>query len=1011
LQVWSAATSSSCQKPQDSSGRVPTGQLTKSPQPFLSRLEGLPGPAFTTASALTCVLACSSATRRARRSYKVLASKVRRCRLSRFATGQTAEGVEVDKDSSISSIMLDLPMVVNQTGESTEERANSVIQHRLMMDGNYQGALSLVERHLDRFDMANMVSALQICARDTKESGELEKRMIQQDPNFVMLFRAIKGEILADVTKAKPRMLATIMWSCAHLNIFDNLLSSTITAEAARKIDEFESMDISGMLFAVGKLGITPPATFIQGLAREMRRRAITDFTPSSIASVVYGCARIGLRDERILKISSDWLSMVDEEVIDDVSLATLIYGYARLEFFDARVFSKLSRRVVDISDSLSGTSISMISLGLALSTTQLQESVYTLEELGRVVVARIDEFENGFIPQYALAMGRCAVILQKQGRVKVKTLSELRFENADPVPNAIIDQVIGKPVFGDEGGRGRAMPDRELREFSLSELNLITYGLMRMGCRNEEYLLRTCPLFARRAAELTDVELVNILYAHAKLQWVHMEMINALVDEIWRRDMLKTMAPIQLATVAYSMALYRLREDWLMEGIVNEMCTRVSLSDESRPSFQANDGTVWDDIKSPAQQLSMVVWACAILNFQTHAEVLTSIALEALVDAWQKEPKECSTSSLVITLWASAVLTGGSSALWMLKAIFLPEFWGSLEVSSQCSMMHAVLATLGAEEGLEVEDMEGWDFCWKIYEENSNIIVSWQNDSLSQLLNMRGVAHRKNGVVPALPGFTEPKVRGDIVVEPLSLIVEVDGPRRWTIPMKKVYELRRTLSGSPDEVFRSVIGMVETDSRDYTLQTGPAVWKRRVVKHCGWKVVTVSWVDEEAFFAEALATLAKKVGSVDPELAAEAQAQAKAEEERLAAEEAAKDEEVDLYGDEVSVPYSEDGPEGLQDVMSEAADVGGKKVKNTAAEAYSRYEQTLRDKHKLAMEELERRLMEERGNAAGTSDFSSYMEFRKWQVKVEKAVFKEMMVDLQQTLDQQPRQDVEDQE
>mmetsp|Transcript_5806 Transcript_5806/g.13810 ORF Transcript_5806/g.13810 Transcript_5806/m.13810 type:complete len:990 (-) Transcript_5806:90-3059(-) len=938
----------------------------------------LAGAAWAATAASVCLVAVGHFVRRARRHRDDARFLVKRSRLTRCAMEKTSGELAVsvaDEDEMLSPIILDLPMVVNTFDETAEARAANVIQHRLQMDTTYQAALQLVDRHLDRFSLINKVSALVICAREARDSAELDKRLIKHDPNFVLLFKRIKEEVLQNASTIKPRTLGDILWSSAHLNIFDNLLSEKILEDAKDRLDEYSSPDISYLLFAAGKLGIQPGSLFMQALSREIGRRGYSGFAPNAISMVVYGLARIGLIDRRVLDKTALYIMKCDEEMLDQAAVCTLMYGFAKLDYFDVNLFGKLSRRLVDLKSSLTGRQINMATLACSLTVAKLQEAVYVLEELGRAVSERIDEFDDRFISQYALAMGRAALVQREQGMGN--RMQDMPSDNQDPIPNAIIDSVIGKRVLMDRGSQGRAGSSRELKNFALSELNLITYGLMRMQCRNEDYLQRTCLLFSRRAAELTDIELVNVLYAHAKLQFVHIEMIHALLEEIQRRDMLKTFDPLQVATVAYSMALYRLRSDWLFDGIVTQMCNNIS--------------------EYTAQQISMVCWSCAVLNFRPHAEVLASISIEAMVEKWSTG--DANLRNFMLTLWACTVLAGKSCGLWLLEAILSYRFMDYMTDETELSMLHQILATLHAELGIATEEMRGAETALKCYQETTDRIGR-QNDDLSRLLNLKDISHKKNFMVPALPGRVAPLVRGDIIVEKLRLIAEVEGPKRWTLPLDKTYELDRNLMGAPEQVYQEVVH-IDKDNRSpdeddenpkntIFWATGSAVWKRRILRQCGWKAVSLSFVDQEELFASALQTYFQK------EEARERREDSKQPEETLDDSKQLTlrdpDEDIDPFGD---VDYPADDEDGFREAIPEYTEPP--RVRQESTSPMSAYERDLRAAHKRAMEELSQRLEEERGNVAydGYDGVESYMDFREWQVKVEIAVLKEMLEEL----------------
>merc|ERR1719265_1776744 len=58
----------------------------------------------------------------------------------------------------------------------------------------------------------------------------------------------------------------------------------------------------------------------------------------------------------------------------------------------------------------------------------------------------------------------------------------------------------------------------------------------------------------------------------------------------------------------------------------------------------------------------------------------------------------------------------------------------------------------------------------------------------------------------------------------------------------------------------------------------------------------------------------------------------------------------------------------------------------------YTEYEKRLRLRHRSALHELMRRVVEERGNAASALEYATHIEYRRNQVSLEKEVFQEMV-------------------
>merc|ERR1719264_1041415 len=138
------------------------------------------------------------------------------------------------------------------------------------------------------------------------------------------------------------------------------------------------------------------------------------------------------------------------------------------------------------------------------------------------------------------------------------------------------------------------------------------------------------------------------------------------------------------------------------------------------------------------------------------------------------------------------------------------------------------------------------------------------------------------------------------------------------TIPLDKVMtELgSEEVCGKPEDVI-----MIAREAVELPL-TGSAAFKRRLLRKCGWRVVTVTFDENEEYIAEALNTMANKKKKAD--------AGAQPMTETLGAEE-----------------FS----------FSEAGAMVEEEESNL-----SEYEVKLRERHREALEELRRRILEGTG-------------------------------------------------
>lgn len=818
-------------------------------------------------------------------------------------------------------------------------RSSIVIQQRLMGETEYQAVLKLVEKYLPKFDIDNLVTAMHMCALAAKES-ELKKRQIIVDPNFAGLFNAVKEAALEDAGALSPRTSSDLLWSCAQLSIFDRDLFTELVAAATRRLDTFPAKGISMLAFALGWVGHAPRASFMQALVRELRARIDSEFDPRGLAILVYSMKRLGIRDERLLKIVGDHMLKTQLEGFERSDVIQLAYAFGKLEYFDPSVFSQISRYTVANLNELEPGQVVMVSLAFAHASGRLEEASQAMEAIKEVWRTRLGEMKHYQLASYAFALGKHKVLTTppEQMRRGKYILTETSLDGM-----AIVDQVV----------------DRKMPTFSVKDLVSIKYALMRLEHREENFLKEMAEELIERAAELTPMELVNAMYAFARVEFVHIPFVDGMVQEIKRRDMLDDMGHLLIATLVYSLAVMRIKVSWIMEAAAIRTCGAVrEMSD---------------------QQVSMILWSMAVLDSKIHAEAVVSTALEDM----SKRLREYGEVSIACNLWAAALLTGTSSALWVLDTLFASGFWMRAFEPTSYAMMYVYFAALAAEEGLDMTQVRGYEQCRGVYEELTGERMSFQNVRLADRLRMQSVPHDANAMPPALDGFREPGVRADIILENLQLIIEVEGPQRMSIPLEQFLEVlqkdeAKELFGKPWDVVSEARAKLECDL------TGSAMFKRRVLRTCGWRVVSISFDENEEYVVDALCKMNKK----EPENGEE-EADKAAEPEAKAAEESGSEEDKA----DKEAPMTTDGdiffldPSVAVTSRSSAADSG-----MFQEAAFSEYEERLRQKHSLALAELERRITEVQGNAASASSFKEHFEYRRHQVSLEKEVFRQLV-------------------
>lgn len=824
--------------------------------------------------------------------------------------------------------------------EPERTRASMVIQNRLVTESQYQAVLALVEKYLPMFDIVNLTCAMHMCAITVRDH-ELLTRQIQSDPNFVKLFHTVKAAILGDVKKVSPRTAADILWSCARLNIFDSELFSAIVADATTRLEYFSAHGISLIVFALGFIGQRPRASFMQALVRELRARIATEFEPQTIGMIVYGMMRLGIRDDRLMKIVSEQLQRSGLDDFEDLTVSCLAFAYAKLEYWDDKTFALLGKRMVATLPELSPRQVVMCSMCFAQSVAVLEESGSTMKRIEAAMLDRLDEFDNRSLATFCFAVGKfrqLTEVLDFEGR-----RPKVRGPSLDPLAIAFQKQV-------DKRGIGT---------FNMAEANLIVYSLMRMKHRDEALLATMALQLARSAPELQTVEIVNVLYAFARLDFLHIELVNAMVGEIKRRDLIRSSDTTHesIAAIAYSLGLLHVKEDEVMDTVAAALCERVR--------------------EFSSQSMSMILWGMAVTNCRNNAEPLISTCLEDMASRVDQFPPM--TASII--LWASALLTGPASAIWMLQVFFHPNFWAQNFEKPALAMIYHALAGLQAEAGLNVQDMQGWSSCRACYEELSGQSVGQQNQRLSDRLRMQNMQHQASAMVPAR-GVREAGMRVDIVIESLNLVIEVEGPTRFCIPLDKLMEKLATPGdaaaseprkyGRPDEVLQDSRSVIECSL------SGAAAFKRRLLRKCGWRVATVSFDDNEEYIADALDRMVKKNQTAG---------------------------DNDATTQTGPSPAADRGPDAgtkaVPDLDSRIADFAlpdltftGEAVQVEELEL-SQAELQMRKRHREALKELRRRITQERGDAAASLAYANHMEYRKWQVGIERQVFREMLATL----------------
>eukprot|EP00929_Paragymnodinium_shiwhaense_P006759 TRINITY_DN110719_c0_g1_i1.p1 TRINITY_DN110719_c0_g1~~TRINITY_DN110719_c0_g1_i1.p1 ORF type:complete len:989 (-),score=240.04 TRINITY_DN110719_c0_g1_i1:173-3139(-) len=856
------------------------------------------------------------------------------------------------------------PVAMHNKDDPSVSAANELIQNRLLDEPQYQAVLSLVERHLDKFSTTNMVTAMHQCAKAARDQ-ELLKRQIIGDPNFVTLFNTLRESVTGNCANIKPRTLSDLLWSCAHLNIFDSKLFDEVILNAATRLNLFSSVDIALIVFALGVSAHQPKPRFLQALRPELRDRAINEFSPQHIVMIVYGMMRLGIKDERLMRIASDYMKKTQlsaDEGWEPLHVTCMAYAYTKLEYKDDTAYSLMGRKTLEHLDLLSPRQVAMVTVAFAKVAAINQEVASPIMDgIIRVVMGKLTGseqslfvFSNREFATYCFGVG------------KYKLLKYQSTPDYDPVQGPVLNDTdeVAKQFVEQVQKRG-------IETFAMNELNLINYSLMRLNYRDEKDWLRAAAdQFVRRAPEMTSVEIVNAMYAFGRVEYLHMPFIITMLEEVRRRKLLSQMSHCEIATFAYALAVLRVKEDAMVAEVAEIVCEQVREMDP--------------------QALAMTIWAMAVTNCRKNSSALVSAALEDM----GRRPRAYHPVTVACIVWGGAILTGSNSGLWMLRAMFADEFWNNDFGPANYAMIYYYMASLQAEAGLEMDELSGFLTCKAEYEEITGSHVSLQNRRLSDRLKVNAIPHQENEMVPTLEGQRNAGVRADIIIQDQRMVIEVEGPHRMTVPIRKLLRVLedteeevdidvKKLMGRPEDVLSEVRTVIECSL------TGSAQWKRRLLRRCGWRVITVSYDENEEYIADALDSLKKKErGNADNQ-----------EEEGEAPAEPVDMDEVEDSGEEEEDSWADVGEEAGVEIGDSFDDAGrmdsGFEDDSFMQENLSEWELKVRDSHDEAMVELRRRVEEERGNAAAAMRYASHVEYRKWQVAVEREVLKDMIAEL----------------
>jgi len=848
--------------------------------------------------------------------------------------------------------------VVEQLDEPEPDEPERSVAVRRLLWGYYEGSctslLSMVENHMHEFDVVYMTRAMRSLAVTARDQ-QLPTREIQQiknDPTFVKLFHRAKASMMEDMSAVTWEACSDMLWSCSILSIYDSELFNAIVQDATTRLHEYSSGGICDLFVGLGLVELCPHASFMQALFRELRLRIPKGFDEKELCTIVYTLMSLDIKNDRIMKLITDHI--LSKGIHDFEDLTVSWYAYMKVRYWNDELFAPLGRRAVS---SISNTNQAKLTMNFLVGSRGLSARVLSG---GKFRVATEEVFEGP----------------------GPKQPSSFRWQWSDNVACSLVEQVL---TFC------------RIDKVTLSELSLINYCAMRMNLRDDELLLRAARQFASFAPELSSVEIANAMYTFSRQDYTHVDFIYAMLNEVKRRGVAKvddddddTDGPSLCSLMCYSLGACHIRDEEFMGQVAAHVCEKGSMMG--------------------MQSLSMIMWAFAVTGCDKNAKPLVSVVLGEL----SKRQKETRFITKCIILWASALLAGNSCGLSILKVLFSKGFWSGpfTNDSNTCFFMLQVFLSLGAECGIDIEQLRGWTTCQEFYDSVSVDIDCCCNQrrllSLSERLHDRGISHEKDTVPPVLDGFNEARVRGDIVIESCQLIIEVDRPLRMTIPVGQeededdldgalaLFRTRRRrseLHGRPEEVVPQMRDDVELG------YTGPQVFKRRLLRACGWRVVTLRLDENEEYIAEALFKIMFNKGLLSNHKGWLVKSNFSSEEEWMLCE---VDEDADLVDMDVEEGFG--FPWGLSSIRSSIRFTSDSEVDDKAEEEeddeglsmLSDYERDLRRRVTEASEELQRRIVAEQGgDAAASAKCADHLAYHSWHAEQEKNVLREMLASM----------------
>jgi len=241
---------------------------------------------------------------------------------------------------------------------------NIEVNEEIMSKVNAKQILGVVEKHFDKFNIVNFVTALHRVAKapDGAEAvsdprfGKLLRTVqmlctdgtARKDPYSLVstlwaiaklglkdyeMIEAIAEEVLVQINEygdLSAQELSQIAWSLASMKVQHTPLLTAIAEESIKKIAEAGPQDLGITAWAYAKLGVLN-RPLMQAIAAESIRK-MSDFTGQNMSNLAWACATLAFVDGPLMNaIASEAIKRISE--LSPQDLSNIAWACATLQF------------------------------------------------------------------------------------------------------------------------------------------------------------------------------------------------------------------------------------------------------------------------------------------------------------------------------------------------------------------------------------------------------------------------------------------------------------------------------------------------------------------------------------------------------------------------------------------------------------------------------------------------------------------------------------------------------